>query len=319
MNTTRFFHSLCLFLIVQTVAQASDSTAVKEAYEQALFAQLYQQFTDSVEGTFAYQYDAVEIGDGIASINVPKGYKYLNGETSDMIIVDIWGNPPRDEKDRSLGMLLPLESSPFNDSSFAINITYTEDGYVDDEDAKDIDYDDLLKSMQEDAVAANEFRVEQGYEPIQLVGWASPPFYDAENKKLHWAKELKFGEAPMNTLNYNIRILGRKGYLELNAIGEMFVLNDVKRNLNDILSNVNFTDGNTYGDFDPNLDKVAAYGIGGLIAGKVLAKAGILAKIGIILAKFWKLIAIGVIAFFAGFKRFFKRSSDQETTNHPPN
>jgi len=78
---------------------------------------------------------------------------------------------------------------------------------------------------------------------------------------------------------------------------------------------VNFTEGNRYADFNPDIDKVAAYGIGGLIAGKVLMKAGILAKIGLILAKFWKLIAIGVVAFFAGIRKLFggKKSENTET------
>ncbi len=31
-----------------------------------------------------------------------------------------------------------------------------------------------------------------------------------------------------------------------------------------------------YGDFDSNIDKVAAYGIGGLVAGKLAAKVGLL-------------------------------------------
>jgi hypothetical protein len=38
---------------------------------------------------------------------------------------------------------------------------------------------------------------------------------------LYWARELKFGEQPVNTLNYNIRVLGRKGVLVLNFIANM--------------------------------------------------------------------------------------------------
>ena len=76
-----------------------------------------------------------------------------------------------------------------------------------------------------------------------------------------------------------------------------------------------FNEGNTYADFDPDIDEIAAYGIGGLIAGKVLAKVGLLAGllkfvkvIGIGLAKFWKPIAIGLVALAAGLKKFFFKS-----------
>lgn len=39
---------------------------------------------------------------------------------------------------------------------------------------------------------------------------------------------------------------------------------------------VSFTEGNRYADYVPGVDTMAAVGIGGLIAGKVAAKAGLL-------------------------------------------
>ena len=59
-----------------------------------------------------------------------------------------------------------------------------------------------------------------------------------------------------------------------------------------MLASFTYADGNKYGDFNPEIDEVAAWTIGGLVAGKVLAKAGLLAAI----LKFWKLIAIGLVA-----------------------
>ncbi|MGB0930939.1 MAG: DUF2167 domain-containing protein [Chitinophagales bacterium] len=201
-----------------------------------------------------------------------------------------------------MGMLLPEETSPISDNfTYAIDVHYSDEGYIEDDDAKDLDYDDLLEEMQGDAQAANDQRRELGYPTVELVGWAAPPYYDEANKKLHWAKEIAFEGEEGNTLNYNIRILGRGGYLNLNAIGEMQVLPKVQNDIGNILTSVNFNSGHQYSDFDPSMDKVAAYGIGGLIAGKVLAKAGFFA----LLLKFWKVIAIGVVAFFAFIKRIF--------------
>ena len=57
----------------------------------------------------------------------------------------------------------------------------------------------------------------------------------------------------------------------------MLQLPDVKQNIEPVLASVSYTDGNKYGDFNPELDEVAAWTIGGLVAGKVLAKAGIFA------------------------------------------
>lgn len=291
---------IVLFIFCGSFVRANDdSIQLSEELMQAL----YFQYVDSIEQTLNYQKEGTVSLKSIATINIPKGFKYLDGKGSDKVLTDIWGNPPREEK--SLGMLMPEDATVMSDSAFFINISFTEDGYVDDADAKKIDYDDMLSDMQKESREVNEARVEMGYETVDLVGWAAPPYYDSENKKLHWAKELKFGEAETNTLNYNIRILGRKGYLQLNAISDIGALPDVNANIQPILSSVNFNSGSQYADFNPDIDKVAAYGIGGLIAGKVLLKAGILAKVGLLLAKFWKVIAIAVIAFGAGIRRIF--------------
>lgn len=306
----RNFCFLVLFSIVSTPAFSTDSLQVNQEISEEQYQILWAQFRDSVEQTLKYETGLIQLKDGMATIDVPAGFKYLNAKDSDMIITDIWGNPPSEEGDKSLGLLIPENVSPLADSSFAINITYSEDGYVDDEDAKDIDYDELLETMQDDTDAANEMRAEMGYPTVQLVGWASQPFYDADSKKLHWAKELRFADYPDNTLNYNIRILGRKGYLQLNAIGEMYILDEVKSNIDPLLANVSFTEGNRYSDFNPSIDKVAAYGIGGLIAGKVLAKAGIFAKLGLLLAKFWKVILVALAALGGGIMKFFKKEDN---------
>jgi uncharacterized membrane-anchored protein len=84
---------------------------------------------------------------------------------------------------------------------------------VKDDDAEKIDYDDLLKEMQDGANEANAERIKEGYDPIHLIGWAQKPFYDKTSHKLHWAKELQFGTDSLHTLNYNIRALEEKACL----------------------------------------------------------------------------------------------------------
>ncbi len=305
---TKFALMLLLLTALVFNLEASDSLQVNQEYSDEELLNAYEAYSDSVSQQLQYEYGEVTLKNGLAKIAVPPGYKFLNGKDAEMVLTDLWGNPPSDPGYESLGMLFPEESTPMSDSSFVINITYTEDGYIDDSDASSIDYDELLEGMKEDTRLESETRLEMGYPAIKLIGWASAPYYDGANKKLHWAKELKFGDAPEHTLNYNIRVLGRKGFLELNAIGEMYVLGKVKSEIEPILTSVNFNEGFQYSDFDPDIDEVAAYGIGALIAGKVLAKAGILAKIGLFLAKGWKLIVLGLIALGAGVRRFFGKS-----------
>jgi uncharacterized membrane-anchored protein len=157
----------------------------------------------------------VVLGNDLATLDLPDLLVFLDGENTQRLLVDGWGNPPDDVL--PLGMILPAGISPLADESWGVTVEYEDSGYVSDEDAADIDYGDMLKDMQADMHEANIWREENGYEPVQLVGWAAEPRYDAEGKKLHWAKELKFGDSETNTLNYNIRVLGRKGVLVLGS------------------------------------------------------------------------------------------------------
>lgn len=268
---------------------------------------------DSILKSFDYQTGKVVIGENLATINVPQGCLYLNPMQSKYMMEEIFGNPP---SPASLGMLLSDTPSMITGARWIIDFNYNSDGHINDDDAADIKYDDLLKQLIEEADEASKERVAQGYEPVKMLGWAQAPFYDSKNKKLHWAKELAFGKDENHTLNYNIRILGREGYLELNIITGMDMLPEVKKDIDMILGSTNFNEGQRYADFNEDTDKLAEYGIGGLIVGGVLAKTGILAKIGIFLLKIIKPLIVGVIALF-GFlgKRFFGRKKEEEEFN----
>ncbi|PKA27957.1 hypothetical protein CH381_03525 [Leptospira sp. mixed culture ATI2-C-A1] len=254
-----------------------------------------------------YQTGSVTIGDKLATIKVPKGFKFLDAKQSQFVLHEVWGNPLNEG---ILGMLFKSDQTPISDNfTYALTYSFSEDGYVSDSDANEINYDDLLKSMKEDISEGNEDRKKEGYPTMELVGWANKPYYDSSAKKLHWAKELQFEGDSVNTLNYNIRILGRKGILELNAISDIEKLKLVQSDIPAILASTEFNDGEKYSDYSPGVDKMAAYGIGGLIAGKVLAKAGFFAM----LVKFWKIIAIGAVAALGFLKKFFAKKADNSS------
>ena len=233
---------------------------------------------------------------------MPDTFYYLNPADSEKVLVGVWGNPPGTGKN-SLGMLFPSGSTPFETDSWAVTVEYEEGGYVSDENADEIDYDELLSQMKEGTRESSRQRVEQGYEAIELVGWASKPFYDKESHKLHWAKEIKFASQGNNTLNYNIRVLGRKGVLVLNFIANMDQKEVVDSNIDTVLALAEFNQGSRYEDFNPDIDEIAAYGIGALIAGKVAAKTGILIAALVFLKKFDVII---LIAAGALLRKLFK-------------
>jgi uncharacterized membrane-anchored protein len=182
-------------------------------------------------------------------------------------------------------------------------IHYEDDGHVDDSDAATIDYGALLSEMREELAVVNPEREEAGFGTLSIVGWAAPPRYDAAAKKLFWAKELRFEGEPENTLNYDIRVLGRTGVLVLTAVSGMSQSAAVMARMDEVLPAVEFVQGKRYADFDRNLDKVAAYGIGALITGKLLAKGGMIKGLVALLIAGKKIVIPAVIALGAGLKR----------------
>ena len=300
-------HLLFFCFLTSPFLQAQSETAASDSLSESdLMALLMGGYIDSVNQALNFTTGVVELGDGLASLTVPQGYKYLNPEQSEYVMTELWGNPAAE----TLGMLFPENDGPFSDSTYAIDITYNPAGFINDDDADEIEYDELLEEMQKDTREESKMREKMGMEAVRLVGWASQPYYDASTKKLHWAKELQFGDYEENTLNYNLLALGRKGYLQMNFIAEMNQLERVKNDIPLIIPAINFEEGNRYSDFDPDLDEVAAIGIGGLIAGKVLKSAGIFA----ILAKFGKFIIVGLGVAGTAVWRFItgRRKEDEE-------
>jgi uncharacterized membrane-anchored protein len=205
-----------------------------------------QYFVD-LEKSFNYQQGTIPFLDNQATIQTGSSLRFLNAADTQRLLTEGWGNP-LDEN--TLGMILPAEISPFDfEKSWAVEISYEDEGYVSDKEANKMNFDTMLKDMQGSIKDANKDRVEAGYQPYELVGWATSPRYDSAGHKLYWAEELKFGEDEYNTLNYNIRVLGRKGYLNLNVIGNMDQLPVIEAQIPNMLQAVSFAEGSRYQDF----------------------------------------------------------------------
>jgi len=281
----------------------------------ALFAAPFHAFAD--EGTqeralldsLKLQTGTVPVPAAHATLALQPGYSFLSAGDAQKVLTDLWGNPPDKEV---LGMIVPGETSSVlvDENTWAVVVTYSDDGHVKDDDASSIDYDDLLKDMKKGTEESSAERVKEGYSAIELVGWATPPHYDAATHKLYWARDLKFTNKDGHvgrSLNYDIRVLGRHGYLQLSAVAPLTLLPKVEADMPKVLAMTEFDPGVRYTDFSPSTDKVAAYGIAALVAGGIAAKAGLFAKLGLLLLGLKKFLIIGVAAIGAAIKKFFGR------------
>ncbi len=294
-------------LLAEQTAPAEQVTPTQDAVptsvltEQQTEAQRYQQWAQQLWDSLDRRTGVIKLSTAETVLNVPEQYYYLGPEDAEKVLVDVWGNMPGIGT-RTLGMLMPAGLTPFDDDSWAVTIEYSAEGYVSDEDAADIDYAELLEDMKDDTRAGNDERIRQGYDPVTLIGWASEPYYDQNNHKLYWAKELQFGDSETHTLNYDIRVLGRKGYLEMSFIANMSQKPEIDAQIEDVLQVASFDDGYQYTDFNPDVDEVAAYGLGALIAGKALSKLGFLAAALVFLKKFGFVILIPIYFVIRKFK-----------------
>jgi uncharacterized membrane-anchored protein len=263
-----------------------------------------------LDAELRYQTGTVQVSDGKATFNLGPEFRYLDPKQTARLLTEGWGNPPSEE---TLGMIIPAGTSPLSAEGWGVVVTYEEDGYVDDKGAEKIDYNELLGEMKKSVVEENKERAKAGYEPMQLVGWAEPPRYDKATNKMYWAKDIKFGNAPVDTLNYNIRVLGRRGVLVLNAVSTVDQLASVRMSMQQLLPAVEFNPGHRYADFIPGKDKMAEYGIGALVVGTLAAKTGLFKVLlaGLLAAK--KFVIVGIAGLGAWLRKTFKKKEPAAT------
>ncbi len=287
-------------------ASAEEEAAVsalsdEEKAELKALIETSNAFNETVTPIFG----VVELPKAGVTLDLGEDFYFLNAADAKRVLEEAWGNPPGME---ALGMIFEKETYAYS-NDYAVAVTFDKSGYVSDEDARDINYDKLLKDMKKEFAESSKSRVKEGYDSIELVGWAEEPKYDDVNKRLLWAKSLRFGGAEDLTLNYNMRFLGRKGVLEFNYIASEEALDIVHAAMPQMMKVAEFKEGHRYADFNASTDQVAAYGVAGLIAGGVAAKKfGLLAVLLLLLKKGWFV----VLAAFAYGGRFIKKIFGKE-------
>ena len=237
-----------------------------------------------------------------ASINVPDGYLFLGPEGA-REFNRLTENPDGDVDEYILAKA---------DLSWVAFFSFDPVGYVKDDEK--LEADDLLKSVSEGTEASNEERREHGWDPVHVTGWAFKPQYDTGIKSLEWAFRLKGEHSPGETINYNTRLLGRRGVMQVLLLTGPSELQASVADFKARLPGFAFKAGESYADFRAG-DHVAEYGLAALVTGgavAVAAKKGLFAAIGVFLLKAWKLVLIGIAAVGAGVRKFFGK--DKATT-----
>jgi uncharacterized membrane-anchored protein len=241
-----------------------------------------------------------------AQINLPEGYSFIPPKEG-AALMSAMGNQT---DGNFLGLIFPQ-----SDAEWFVTVDFDPAGYIKDDDAKDWDADELLENLKDGTEAANEHREKVGVAPIEVTRWIEQPNYDSSNHRLVWSAEIKDkGSSGEDAgINYNTYVLGREGYVSLNLVTSAAEVEAHKPAARELLAAVNFNEGKRYGDFNESTDKVAAYGLAALVGGVAAKKLGLLATLGVLIAKFGKLLIVGVVALGAGVVKFLKGKKEDGT------
>jgi uncharacterized membrane-anchored protein len=229
------------------------------------------------------------------------------------------GNPGQDPK--LLGLIFPQDQDEAH-SGWFMTVRFEDSGYIKDDDARDWNADELLKSYREGTEASNEERLKMGASAIEVLGWAEKPRYEAAAHRLQWAMSSREKGAPANepqSVNYNTYVLGREGYFTMNLVTGLAQLPAHKPAAETMLAALAFDDGKRYADFSASTDRVAEYGLAALVVGVAAKKLGMIALAGVFLAKFAKVIVVSLALLGGGASKFFKwRRKAPAPSTEPP-
>ena len=233
----------------------------------------------------------------IAQIELPAGFAFLDGKTT-RALMKASGEPT---SGREQGFIRPTNAQ------WSVIFEFNDVGYVKDDDKDKLNAAKLLKSYQDGTAEQNKEREAAGRPPMIIVGWEQEPRYDPVTHNLTWAIRATSGGEPF--LNYNTRLLGRKGVMEVVLICDPNDLPTTLPTFQGLLANHKFMTGESYAEYRAG-DKIAKYGLGALVLGGAAvgaAKLGMLAWVLPLLKKIWVFIVAAVVAAANFFKRLFNR------------
>jgi len=229
----------------------------------------------------------IVLGDKLATIELPSEYVFIGPKEAAEVVKRQGSNA-----DGILGVIALREPS---ENDYCVMCYFDEVGYVDDEDADQLNTDDLLDAFKDVAKANNEERKKLNLAPMFVTGWAQQPYCKKEAHQLVWAIKIKTdysAKSSLETINYNTRVLGRRGVLSMNLVTAPEFFEQNKPKMAALLNATKFCSGQSYGDFKPGSDKLAEFGIAGLILGGGAVAAA--AKCGV-LALLWKWLLVPLL------------------------
>jgi uncharacterized membrane-anchored protein len=231
---------------------------------------------------------------GIASIQVPEGYLFADGNGARKFL-ELTHNPPSGDE---LGIIAPRSEQ----ETWYVLFEFNDVGYVKDNDKGSLDASAILTTIEKATEESNKERRQRGWKAFHVTGWYTTPYYDSATNDLTWAIDGSEDNNQNPAVNYSVRILGRRGTMNIDLVLDPSDATNVEPRFKALMSGFRFTEGNRYADFMDG-DKVAGYGLTALIAGGATAVA---IKTGLF-SKLWKFLVVIFAAIVAAIKKLWRK------------
>jgi uncharacterized membrane-anchored protein len=246
---------------------------------------------------------AAPIGNDLAEIDLGEGHIYLD-QAGTREFLELTQNP-------TSGAEMAVVAPATDAEQWFLVFEWNEIGYVKDDEKDELDADAMLESIRKGTEAGNEERTKRGWPAMEIVGWQQEPHYDTTSNHLTWA--ILGASEGQQSVNRMVKLLGRKGVMTVTLVAAPEEIATASAHVDKLLGAYRFRPGKTYAEYLPGKDTVAEMGLKGLIlggAGAVLIKSGVLAK-------FWKVIVVGIAGLGGGIARLFGRNKDAGSGTTP--
>ena len=302
-----FFKIIFLTLLLFNAYQTSSIAVEKKKIEKK------EERQKKIDTLNWYNWDnprehSVLLEDSNAEIFIIENEYYLKGNKDiNQYSWWVWGN----EKLEDVLMIFG--------SNYTVYVKYIDEGYVTIDDWKSQDTDAWINQMRAIQKSWLEDLKKKNLDYVENLNWINKPEFNEEKKHINYSYEILWNgkDGKFKSLESTSLVLGRKGYLDISFVTKIKPDTDLKSLANiskEFADGVKYNEGSSYEDYKSG-DKIAALGIGGLVAGtlgvKALAKVGVFAKLLPLLLKFGWILLIPLV--FVG-KLFGKKNQPRSSS-----
>jgi len=240
-----------------------------------------------------------------SSIAIPNGHIAVFGSDARRLVT-LFDAPAAPELEAVVGT---------SDGEDEVRFESFSEGYVPLDDWSEVDSTALLRAISDKTEEANATRRREGVPELHVTGWIQPPTLDRRTNTVYWALEASGSNG--NVANSTALRLARNGLEKLTWVTDRSKYRPIAGELDVMLRAYSFDPGYRYTDHQSG-DKMALYGIAGLVAAvagakavKVAAGAGLL----VLLKKFGIFIFAAIAAGFYRLKNRLRRRPPQPTAD----